>query len=98
MPLTPETVVVRSTEPLNASVADSLVLFSIKLEKYFALDAVSAAIWHRLEQPTALKDVCESLQKEFDVDPVVCERDVQQLVSELVSRGLIDIVADRHPA
>ena len=96
MPL--ETVVVRSTEPLTAPVANAMVLFSIKLEKYFALDAVSTAIWERLEQPTALKDVCASLMKEFDVDPVDCERDVQQFVAELVSRGLIDIVADRHQA
>ena len=96
--MTPDTIVVRSAEPLSAPVSDTLVLFSLKREKYFALDAVSTAIWERLDQPIALKDLCESLGKEFDVDPAVCERDTLQLVAEWVSRGLVDVVAGQRPA
>ena len=98
MSLTPRTVVVRSPEPLSAAVSDSLVLFSLQREKYFALNPVSTVIWQKLEHPTALQDLCESLQQEFDVDPAVCERDVLQLITELVSRGIVDVVADRPPA
>jgi hypothetical protein len=97
-PLTSHTVVVRSSEPLSAAVSDSLVLFSIARGKYIALDAVSTAIWQRLERPTSMKELCESLGKEFDVDPVVCERDVRQLITQLVSRGLVDVIANQDSA
>jgi hypothetical protein len=92
MPLAPATVVVRSNEPLSATVSDTIVLFSVEQGKYFALDEISTAIWRELEQPMAIADLCRSLGRGFDVEPNRCERDVLDLLSQLESRGLIRVV------
>lgn len=65
-------------------------------DKYFSLDGVGPRVWELLQASTTMEDVVVRLIDEYDVDPDVCERDVRQLLDDLVGRGLV-VVSDDMP-
>jgi hypothetical protein len=79
----PETVVVRA-------VGDEVVLLDLAAGEYFGLDAVGARVWELLDCGKSLEEVVTVLLDEFDVTEIELRADVIALVSELVSRGLLE--------
>jgi hypothetical protein len=86
------TVVARSDEPVTAEVDGTVVMMSLGRGKYFGLDAVGTRVWELLEQPRSIAGICEALLSEYDVDAATCERDVIELVSELLGEELVRVV------
>ncbi len=87
----PATVVVRSSEPVDAEVDGSVVMMSLERGKYYGLDAVATRIWQLLATPSTVTALCGALCEEFDVDPETCERDVLTFLERLAGEGLIEI-------
>ena len=54
-----DTVVVRNSRILDASVGDDTVLMGIEQGNYYALTATSRVIWERLKTPVRVRDLCE---------------------------------------
>ena len=54
-------------------------------------------VWHVLQQPSTLEDICVAVWGEYDVDPQQCRADVAAFVDELRAYGLVETsgVADR---
>jgi hypothetical protein len=57
---------------------------------YFGLDPVGARIWQLLSDGHQLDAVVSTLLSEYDVEEDQLRQDVNSLVSELLSRGLIE--------
>lgn len=77
------------TQVLFREVGGEMVLLNLDTEQYFGLSEVGAEIVKRvtdLEWESALR----SLEETFDVDPTVLRTDIDELVAELVSAGLLD--------
>ncbi len=91
MPLTPETVVVRSGEPLTAPVDEDLVMLDPRRSVYYGLDPIGRRIWQLLEEPRSVSDVCTALDEEFEVDPETCRADVLAFLEELSDAELVEI-------
>lgn len=70
-------------------VGDETVILDLNTGTYFGLDPVGARIWQWLTEGLSLAEVCSSVVDEFDVTPNVVQEDVQRLVKELLSRGLV---------
>ena len=59
-------------------------------ERGLALNDVGVAIAERLSAPTSLATICDDIVASFDIEPVECAARVEQFVSVLRGRGLVD--------
>jgi len=84
----------RNENSLSAEVDDALVLMSIERGHYYSLDVIGANIWQRLEQWTAVSELCSILGEEYDADPETIRRDVLALLESLAKECLIEILPD----
>lgn len=76
----------RNPEIMVTRMEDEIVLLDPATREIFTLNPTGVIVWDHIEAGTdeIVGRVCE----EFDVDPAVAKRDVNELVKELQSRGL----------
>ena len=72
--------------------AEEVALLHLESKVYFSLNLTGARIWQSLKEGLSLKEVCQRLQDEFDVDAERAERSVLGLVEELLGQNLVQIV------
>ncbi len=73
---------------LCREVDGQMVLLNLETEQYFGLNEAGARILTRLtKQP--FEDALAALGSDFEVDPDVLHRDVDNLVRRLVQAGLV---------
>jgi hypothetical protein len=70
-----------------------MVLLDMESENYFGLDSVGSAIWNAIAEKKVLKDVYEKLLLEYDVEPEVLQKDLNDFVQKLVESGLVKVSA-----
>ena len=90
--LTLAATVVASEHQISCTVADEVVLLSIKTGEYYSLNPVAAYIWELIQRPRCLEDVRAELLTAFvGVTAEQCEREVLALMNELVGLGIVDV-------
>jgi hypothetical protein len=67
------------------------VLLQLDSGEYFGLDEIGQRMWALLVEHRDLSVVASRLADEFDAEPEVLTRDLNELVDELVSRRLLDL-------
>ncbi len=88
-PLSLPTVVVRSGGLVDAEIEDEIVALNIENGTCYGLNRVGSKIWRLLGAPIRISDLCGALLTEYKVNPVVCERQVLDLLEELRAEGLV---------
>jgi hypothetical protein len=81
----PENVIMRA-------VGDEAVLLNLNTSQYFSLNPVGVRMLEVLTHSATTGQALSSLQDEYAIDPAVVEGDLQELVGQLLSHGLIEIV------
>jgi len=71
-------------------VGDELVILDVNSGHYFGLNDVGALIWDHLEHDTTRDDLVDAVLASFDVDRDQATSDIDDLVTELADRGLVD--------
>jgi hypothetical protein len=71
------------------------VLLDFATGRYFGLNAVGTRVWTLLADGATVDDAVAAVTAEFDAAGDQIARDVEELVGELVSRGLL--VTDAAP-
>ena len=71
------------------------VLLDFASGRYFGLNAVGTRVWTQLASGASVDDAVAAVTAEFEAEPDEIARDVNELVSELVSRGLL--IAEPSP-
>ena len=61
------------------------ILLSSTTNQYYGLDMIGSRIWELIQEPKRVSDLCSRLAAEFDVDPEVCQRDVQELIRQMAA-------------
>lgn len=79
----PDRVVARTLE-------GEAVLLDLESERYFGLDEVGTRMWSELAATGSVTAAFEVLRSEYDVDPAVLRRDLEELASRLVQAGLLE--------
>ena len=74
---------------MSRQVGDETVILDLGSGTYFGLDPVGARIWQLFTDGQPLQAVVTTLLDEFDVDEARLRVDVDTLVNELVTRGLV---------
>jgi hypothetical protein len=90
MSITRHTLVQRHAEALAADVGGEVVLMSVEQAKYYGLDEIGSAIWHRIEAPIEVGQLCTALAKEYNADVATIERDVMALLEEMQAHQLLE--------
>ncbi|MBX3279807.1 MAG: PqqD family protein [Acidobacteria bacterium] len=78
---------------VHQRLGDEMVLLNLETGYYFGLNPTGARLWELISEGRGLEDAGPVLMAEYDVDESVLSVDLENLVGELLSRGLIDRVA-----
>lgn len=76
---------------LVRQVEGELVLLNLEKERYFGLDAVGTRMWTLLTSTDSVQAAYESLLEEYDVAAEQLHQNLQTLISELQTNGLIEV-------
>lgn len=62
------------------------------MQRIFTLTKVAEFIWERLDGQRSLSDILNDVVEQFDVDEEQADSDIQALVTELLTEGLVQEV------
>lgn len=85
-----QTVIV-SEDAISQEVGGETVILDLGSEQYFGLDEVGTRIWQLLQEKGDLQQIFDCMLGEFDVTADRLEADMQALLGELASAGLISV-------
>jgi PqqD family protein of HPr-rel-A system len=77
----------RNPDVMATVLDDEIVLLDARTGEMFTLNETGAIVWETVE--LGLDAICERVCAEFDIDAESARTDVDELVTELLQRGLI---------
>jgi hypothetical protein len=87
--------IVASSEQVSSNLSGEAVILHLKSGTYYGLNPVGASVWSLIQQPKTVAEIRDVLLSEYSVEPEICDRELQDLLNDLESAGLIEI---RHEA
>ncbi len=87
--------VVVMKDQVSCDLSGEAAILNLKSGVYFGLNTVGASIWKLIQEPRTVKEIHEAILEEYDVEPNRCEHDVLELLQELSTQGLIEIVDEK---
>jgi type I protein arginine methyltransferase len=78
-----------STEVLTQTVGDDLVLLDLKSSNYYYLNPVGVEVWSLLKEGRTADQIISTLLPSFEVEEAVLRADVNAVLRNLLSAGLI---------
>ncbi len=87
-----DTTIVQCTDRTSATIDEVTAIMDPDADAYLLIDAVGSEIWTRIAEPKRLGDICHDLVMTYRVDAETCSRDVLIFASDLLRRGLANIV------
>jgi Coenzyme PQQ synthesis protein D (PqqD) len=89
--ITAATTVMASKDQVCCDLAGEAAILNLKNSVYYGLNTVGARIWTLVQEPIAVGAVRDTILREYDVEPELCERDLLDLLRKLAAEGLITI-------
>jgi hypothetical protein len=86
-----ETIFRKTADLLESDVDEEVVALDVNKGQCYGLNAVGSRVWRLLDTPMSLREICSTLQNEYDVEPEVCRDEVSRLLADLQTEGLIEV-------
>jgi hypothetical protein len=67
------------------------VILELQEGMYYGLDDVGSFIWRQLSEPRTVHDLRDAILASYDVDAERCEHDLQAILQEMATSGLVQI-------
>jgi hypothetical protein len=80
---------------IEAEIDDEIVALSIERGICYGMNRVGSRIWSLLAKPIRISDLCATLIAAYRVNADICERQVVDLLEELLAEGLIATVEEK---
>ena len=80
------------THVTSSFVDEDAVLLDTRINQYFALEDVASRVWKLLKGGKGLREIHQILHDEYAVQPAELERDMLELVGQLMENGLVELV------
>ena len=80
-----------SEDALFQEVSGETVLLDLVSENYFGLDEAGTRVWALLVEGASVGQIVNTLLDEYEVDRTTLEKDVNELLGNLVETGLIAV-------
>ena len=87
-------VVVASRNQVSSDLAGETVLLSLADANYYGLQGVGSRIWALLRQPVRVGEICEAIEREYEVPVERCREDVLAFIGDLAAAGLVEVHDD----
>ena len=87
--LTMDAVVVAAQDVVSCDLAGDTAILHLGSGTYFTLNAVATTVWHALQEPARVADLCELILERYDVDADACAADLDALLRDLLAQNLI---------
>jgi hypothetical protein len=71
-----------------------VVVVNVEKGVYLGINGAGGQMWRELVEHGSLEKTFESLQDQFDVEPDELRRDLDDLVRQLVEKGLVQLIAE----
>ena len=84
-------VIVVAKDQISRDLDGEAVILNMKSGIYCGLNEVGARIWQLIQEPKSVKDLLDTLIKEYEVEPDRCEREVLALLQRMSDNGLIEV-------
>ena len=81
-----------SSKHLYSQIDAEAVILDINSGTYYGLNEVSNRVWQLLQVPTSEDRLLELLLEEYEVTPEKASADLQDLLQDLSSNGLVEVV------
>ena len=81
---------VSAKHQISCDVAGEAVILDMQRGVYFGLNAVGASVWKQLREPKTLEELRSAIVAEYNVEVGRCERDIKDLLAQLLKHGLIE--------
>lgn len=86
--------IVAAQSQVSCDLADEVVILTLETGMYYGLDTVGARIWHLIQEPRTVPELCDAIVQEYEVEPGRCERDLLALLQAFAANGLIEVTDD----
>jgi Coenzyme PQQ synthesis protein D (PqqD) len=83
-------VVVASKQQVSCLLGEESAILNMKNSVYYGMDPVGTRVWHLLQQPRSVREVCDAILGEYEVDRPRCEQDLLELLADMHAEGLIE--------
>lgn len=87
--------VVATERQLSTTLADEVIILGLDDSMYYGLSGTGARIWELLQAPRTIEEILTTITAEFEVDRQRAETDLDALLADLQSRGLVAITRPR---
>jgi len=90
--LTIDSTVSAVTNQTSCELEGEAVILLLKGGIYYTLNPVGTRIWNLVQKPVLVRDVRDTILREYDVDAGRCEDELFALLQDLEKEGLIEVV------
>ena len=91
MPLNDRDIAARAPNKVAAEIDDETVILDVESGNYFRLNKSGARIWHLLEAPLSLANLCARLEATFEVDADTCRAEAISFLEKMREKRLVEI-------
>ena len=84
--------IILTDDTLLQDVENEAVLINLSTQRYYALNAVGARMLQALTSNSSIEQAYSVLIEEYEVDEAILSTDLQNLIEDLLSEGLVTIV------
>ena len=81
----------RNNEVFTSEIDEEVVMMNVDTGRYFGMDDVGSRIWKLLKERIRVKEIVNTLLKEYDVSEEECTNDVIEFLNELKNNNLLQI-------
>ena len=74
---------------LCKDLGDEAILLDLETETYFGLNSIGNRFWELVTTAPTIREALDAMLEEYDVAPDELERDMGELIEDLVGRGLL---------
>lgn len=78
-----------ANDVLITQLGDDGVAFNSESNEYFSLNETSFKILKGIENNLSVNEICEALQKEYNISPYDCEKEVTGTIQLFVAKKLV---------
>ena len=78
-------------DQVSCDLAGEAVILSLKNGVYYSLNSVGVRIWNLIQEPIQVREIRDSIMREFDVEAKRCEEELFDILQEMTIEGLIKV-------
>jgi hypothetical protein len=85
------TILIASKEQVSCNLNGESVILSLKKDSYYGLNNVGTFVWEMIKEPKTFRQIKDAILVKYEVNPDECERDLLELVNDLLDKELIQV-------